>query len=142
MHDSVAVDRDILHEILFAHLLQSAGDIPSFYDDVIDVTLPGGDTSTATLKLARYNDVWADGQYENGSDGSIFNQDLIYTPQNTVGDDPEGLKDFFPVFLNDEGEPDFTSYGTSAEDYRDAYALENNRGADDFSTLDRVRECV
>ena len=135
VHDSVAVDRDILHEILFAHLLQSAGDIPSFYDDVIDVTLPGGDTSTATLKLARYNDVWADGQYENGSDGSIFDQDLIYTPQNTSSGDPEDLKDFFPVFLGGVGEPDFTSYGTSPEDYRDAYALENNRGADDFSTL-------
>ena len=135
VHDSVAVDRHILHEVLFAHLLQSAGDIPSFYDDVIDVTLPGGDTSTATLKLARFNDVWADGQYENGSDGSIFDQDLIYTPRDTVSGDPEDLKDVFPVFLNNEGEPDFTSYGTSAEDYRDAYALENNRGADDYSTL-------
>ena len=135
VHDSVAVDRDDLREILFAHLLQSAGDIPSFYDDVIDVTLPGGDTSTATLKLARYNDVWADGQYENGSDGNLFDQDLIYTPRDTVSGDPEDLKDFFPVFLNDEGEPDFTSYGSSAEDYRDAYALENNRGRDDFSTL-------
>ena len=135
VHDSVSVDRDDLREILFAHLLQSAGDIPSFYDDVIDVTLPGGDTSTATLKLARYNDVWADGQYENGSDGSIFDQDLTYTPQGTVSGDPEDLKDFFPVFLNDEGEPDFTSYGTSKENYRDPYALENNRGADDYSTL-------
>ena len=135
VHDSVSIDRDDLREILFAHLLQSAGDIPSFYDDVIDVTLPGGDTSTATLKLARYNDVWADGQYENGSDGTIFDQDLIYTPRNTVGGEPEDPKDFFPVFLNNEGEPDFTSYGSSAEDYRDAYALENNRGADDFSTL-------
>ena len=55
------------------------------------VTAPGVADGTAILQLARFEDSYLDSQFENGSDGALYNYELIYSPTTTTGG-PEGLK--------------------------------------------------
>ena len=72
IHDSVTINRDGLKEIYGKHLLQAAGEVPGFYDDIVNFELPSGGTVLGVLNLARYGDVYLDSQFEDGSDGSVF----------------------------------------------------------------------
>ena len=135
IHDSILVDRGSPQELLSHQLLQASGGVPSFYDDAINFVSPDGrDNGRAVLRLARYGDVYLDGQYENGSDGNVFDFDLLYTPLGTVDGNPESLKIVRP-YTHDDGRGDFTSYGADKENYRHVFGLQNNRTADDYSGL-------
>jgi len=135
VHDSVTLNRDGRKEILAKHLLQAAGGVPGFYDDVINfVSASGSFNGSAILNLARYGDVYLDGQYDNGSDGNVFNLELLYTPLQTTNGNPESLKTSFP-YNHANGLPDFTSYGIDPELYRYNFQLENNNAQDDFFGL-------
>lgn len=134
VHDTVLVDRGNLNELFSEFLLQSAGGVPSFYNDAINVALPGGTTGQATLKMARYGSVWSNGQYEDGSDGTVFDMDLSYQPNNTVNGDPESPKVTRP-YNHTNGQPDFTSYGPDKESYRHFFTIKDHLVEDDFSGL-------
>ena len=75
VHESVTINRDGLKEIFGKHLLQAAGDgVPGFYDDIINLESATGVLSgIGILNLARYGDVYLDSQFEDGSDGNVFN---------------------------------------------------------------------
>ena len=135
VHESIIIDRARPNQVFSNHLLQAVGDVPSFYEDAVNFVSPDGSNSgQAVLKLARYGDVYLDGKQDNGSDGNVFDFDLLYTPTSTVDGDPESVKNTTPLNHTD-GSGDFTSYGFDKELYRHTFTLRNNREEDDFSGL-------
>ena len=136
VHDTVTINRNGLKEIFGKHLLQAAGDgVAGFYDDIINLESPTGNLSgIGILNLARYGDIYLDGQFEDGSDGNVFNLELLYKPTSTIGG-VEGLKVTARPLTTADGQPEFTFYGDDAELYRYNFQLENNRAEDDFSGL-------
>ena len=136
VHDTVTINRNGLKEIFGKHLLQAAGDgVAGFYDDIINLESPTGNLSgIGILNLARYGDIYLDGQFEDGSDGNVYNLELLYKPTSTIGG-VEGLKVTARPLTTADGQPEFTFYGDDAELYRYNFQLENNRTQDDFSGL-------
>ena len=98
VHKTIGVDRSgsgdqySQEEIVVRQLINHAGNLPQIYDDLIHVIAPdSAHTGSAMLNMARYNDVFLDSQYENGSQGTAFEYELIYYPTSTIGG-VEGLK--------------------------------------------------
>lgn len=132
-HGGVAVDRSEgqspgQRELLFDIMISNSGGPISRYYDFIKILAPNSTlTGGAVLQMARYDDVFLDTQFENGSDGSIYEYELVYYPTsataagakipepdgvvgvgiNNLGDDPEKYRWFFLNKINREGD-DFT----------------------------------
>ena len=83
------------------------------------------------LNMARYNDVFLDSQYEDGSRGTAYEYELIYYPTSTTGG-PEGLKRPNPDSV--VGAP-MRDQGDDKELYRWHWLIKNNRDEDDFSQI-------
>ena len=138
VHETIALDRAApfatsVQEIMIKHAVQSAGDIPGSYDDIVHLITPRNEhTGPAMLLTARFNDVFLDSQYENGSDGTAFEYELIYFPITTVGDDPEGLKQPQPDSVVGQNLGD---KGDDREAYRWYWLIKNNRAQDEYSRL-------
>jgi hypothetical protein len=138
VHSTVGVDRSgsgdeySQEEIIVRQILIHAGDLPQLYDDLIHVVAPDSRfTGSAMLSTARYNDIFLDNQYENGSAGTAFEYELIYFPTTTSGG-IEGLKNPNPddvrgVAMNDQG--------VGKERYRWHWLLKNNSRQDDYSQI-------
>ena len=98
VHAKVAVDRsahtDIgVDEILVKHAASAAGGIPSMYDDLIHFVSPKRQhTGTAALRMAGYDDVYLDSQFDHGTDGTLFEYEVIRWATTTVDGDPESVK--------------------------------------------------
>lgn len=143
IHETIGIDRSGgwrfgrtfgQDEILIYHIFNHAGDIPSMYSDLLYVDAPTVSDGTAILQLARYNDIYLDGQYENGSDGTEYEYELVYTMVLSNPSDPESLKL--------AGEGPFPVHGVSIRDmgddkeaYRHNYQIKNNRAEDDYSGM-------
>ena len=143
VHDSVAIDRSgrssstplTQDEILIKHIGNHAGDIPYMYDDLVRVIAPDPrHTRTALLMMARYNDVFLDSQFENGSDGTVFRMDISYVPNGTTNGNPESLKVPYP-YSHPMPTRDLQDLGDDKEAYRSHLLIRNNRAADDYSTI-------
>src|SRR5690606_25757964 len=72
-------------ETLVYQFFNRAGGHPSMYNDLIFVDAPTLTNSTAILQMARYNDVFLDSQYDNGSEGTHYEYELIYTMLPSAG---------------------------------------------------------
>ncbi|MEX2186946.1 MAG: lamin tail domain-containing protein [Pirellulales bacterium] len=138
VQDSIAIDRSgagnqfSQKEILVKHALNHVGGLPSQYDDLIDLVAARSTyNGSAMLGMARYDNSFLDSQFENGSDGTTFEYELIYYPTTTTGG-PEGLK--IPEPDNVIGVP-LASRGANQEAYRWNFIIKNNRDADDYSSL-------
>ncbi|GAG35076.1 unnamed protein product, partial [marine sediment metagenome] len=102
VHDIVAVDRTSSafgpgashRELVLKHISTHAGDIPGMYDDLIYFIPPTDalDAGTAQLLMARYDDVFLDSSFADGSNGTRFKFELIYYPTDTVDGNPESFK--------------------------------------------------
>ncbi len=141
LHGTIAVDRSgsgdeySQKEILVKHGINRAGNIPGMYDDLIHVITPDDrHTGAAMLLMARYDNEFLDGQWENGSDGRMFEYELIYYPTSTVGG-PEGLKRPNPDSVSGVPHRDL---GDNKDNYRWNYQIDNNQDADDYSSLMEV----
>ena len=88
--------------------------------------------STAEAQLARYSDIFLDEQYENGSDGQLYEYELVYYPTSSVVRDPEPRK--VPQPDSVVGLP-FRYISDDKEDYRWTYLNKNNRQQDDYAQL-------
>ncbi len=138
VHETIGVDRSgsgdeySQEEIIVRQILNHAGSGPQIYDDLIHVIAPDPrHTGSAMLNMARYNDVFLDSQYENGSQGTAFEYELIYYPTSTIGG-VEGLKrpnpdDVRGVAMVDQGD--------DKEAYRWHWLIKNNRAQNDYSQL-------
>ena len=100
-HDAVSIDRQggpwgigaSHREMTIKHIANRAGNIPMMYDDIINLIGPRDSLNgSAQLLAARYDDVFLDSQYENGSQGTRFKFELIYYSTLTVDGNPESLK--------------------------------------------------
>lgn len=138
VHETIGVDRSgagdeySQKEIIVRQIINHAGDMPQIYDDLIWVVAPQSrHTGTAMLNMARYNDVFLDSMYENGSQGTAFEYELIYFPTTTTGG-VEGLKRPNPD--NVVGQP-LRDLGDDPELYRWHYLIKNNRIHDDYSQI-------
>jgi hypothetical protein len=135
VHRTVSIDRSEgqvpgCQEILYDHMMYASGSIPAEYNDLCKVIAPNpAHTSSAILQLARYGDVFLDSQFDGGSDGTSYEYELIYYPLTT---DANGYK--LPQPDNVVG-TDLTDLGSSKENYRWNFLLENNEDVDDYSRI-------
>ena len=136
IHQSMAIDRSEgvgsgQFEFLFDIMIANSGGLISRYYDLIQVITPTGATHTrpAILQMARYDDVFLDSQFDQGSDGALFEYDFVYYPQSTdgsgnkvpQGDGISGLS--------------VADHGDDKEVYRFFMLKKNNRDADDYDPI-------
>ncbi len=134
-HRTVAIDRSEgvnfgQFEILFNQMMTHSGAIPAEYNDLIHVISPQDrHTGAAELQLARYGDIFLDSQFEDGSEGDLYEYELIYYPTT---DDADGYKRPQPDSVVGSGVRD---QGDDQEDYRWLFLLKNNRKRDNFAPI-------
>jgi len=140
--DKVAVDRSQgtvlgVSEIIAKHLAASAGGLPSMYDDLARFIHPVGSySSVAALRLAGFDEEYLDSQFPDGTDGRMFEFEVIRWNLNTIDGNPEspklpGTESSGTSFTN----LDVQSWGDSQEAYRWTALQLMNRDEDDFSAL-------
>lgn len=138
IHGTVAIDRSEStgfgqREMLIHQTLNHAGGVPTKYHDLIQVMAPrSAYTGSAELQLARYSDVFLDDQFEDGSDGPVFEYELVYQLNSTDTGTPEGNKLPNPDSVVGTA---IRNLGDSKENYRWTMLLKNNEDRDDFSRI-------
>ena len=143
IHDSVSIDRSgrapspgDQDEIYVKHMFNRAG-IPAMMDDLGYIVSPTGThTGTALFSMARYGRTFTNTQFENGSEGSVFNLEITYDP-TTASSGRESVKN--PVPFSHGDMTDFADLGDDKEQYRWALELRTGRRADDYEGL--IRFC-
>ncbi len=145
-HATVAVDRSgagdqfSQKEILIKHAINHAGGIPGMYDDLIRIIAPRSiHTGSAILLKSRFDKEWTNNQYNNGSDGRMFEYELIYYPTTTTGG-VEGLK--LPNPDEVSGVAMRTQGGLNKELYRWHWLNDGDKDADDYSGLIAMLEAM
>jgi hypothetical protein len=120
-------------EMLINQVMCHAGSVSSEYNDLVQVIPPRLDhTGPAELQLARFSDLFLDSQFEDGSDGMLFEYELIYYPTTTDNGTPEGGKLPQPDLV--VGTP-VKDLGDDREAYRYDFIIKNNVWQDDYSGL-------
>jgi hypothetical protein len=138
IHDTVAIDRSEStgfgqREMLIHQTLNHAGGLPTKYHDLVQIMAPRPEyTGSAELQLARYTDVFLADQYENGSDGMVFEYELIYQLVTTDTGTPEGNKIPAPDQVMGTA---IRNMGDDKENYRWTFLIKNNEDRDDYSRL-------
>ena len=127
--------REILGKYFFN---QAAGGVGSLFDDVTYVQMPRAqDTGLALIALSRNTEDFLSSQWKNGGEGSVWNMDLLYSPNGTTTGNPEAPKLNYP-YNHDFGQPDIQDLGDDKEAYRWNFQLRNHRDRDDYAPLIRV----
>lgn len=135
VHRTIAIDRSEgqqvgCQEILYDHMMYASGSVPAEYNDLCKVIAPDpAHTSHAILQLARFGDVFLDSQFPTGSDGTVYEYELVYYPTTT---DAEGYK--LPQPDNVVG-THIRDLGDDQENYRWTFLLKNNEDRDDYSRI-------
>ena len=120
-------------ELLLDIAMANAGSLAAEYNDAVRLIAPRPEHSgTAGLQTGRFGDVMLENQFANGSDGTVFEYELIYYPTTTVDGTQTGAK--LPQPDNVVG-TSLTSLGDRSDDYRYNFLIKNNRGRDDFSGI-------
>jgi hypothetical protein len=138
VHSSIILDRSEStgfgqREMLYHHGMSVAGALPTQYNDLFHIITPRDEhTGSAEAELTRYSDLYLDSQYENGSDGDLYEYELIYFPTTTNDGTPEGLKRPQP---DDVAGTTFRNLGDNKEDYRWTFLIRNNRDKDDYTRI-------
>ncbi|MFT5856306.1 MAG: hypothetical protein ACI8XO_003559, partial [Verrucomicrobiales bacterium] len=139
IHQSMAIDRSEgvgsgQFELLFDLMMANSGGVISRYYDLIQVITPTGATHTrpAVLQMARYDDVFLNSQFENGSDGNLYEYDFVYFPQSTDNGQETGNK--VPQGDGISG-LSIANHGDDKERYRFYLLKKNNRDGDDFGPI-------
>ena len=146
VHSSITLDRSEStgygqRELLYHHGMSHAGGgLPSEYNDLFHIITPRNEhTGAAEAQLARYSDIFLDEQYENGSDGQLYEFEYIYYPTTTDDGTPEGRKRPQPDTVATWS---MRSLGPDPEEYRWIFLNKNNRHQDDYSRLIEVVEAM
>lgn len=146
---SGAGDQTSQKEILVKHTLNHDG-MRSTEDDLIRVITPqSANTGPAIFNKCKMDgDNWLDGQFSSGSDGTMFEYELIYplangtTPPATDNGTYEGHKltqdspspTGVPVRSLQGGNP-VAAVSVNKDEYRWHWLIKNNRTGDDYSRL-------
>jgi hypothetical protein len=135
VHDGMKLDRSDStgfgqRELLLHTAASHAGGLPSEYNDLVNIITPqAAHTGGAEMQMARYSNLFLDSQFENGSDGQLFEYELVYYPTQA---DTQGNKLPQPDNVVGTGIRDL---GNSADDYRWTFLNKNNRSADDYHRI-------
>jgi hypothetical protein len=138
VHDTVAIDRSEStgfgqREMLIHQTLNHAGGVPTKYHDLIQVMAPRSEyTGSAELQLARYTDVFLDDHFDDGSDGTVFEYELVYQLNTTDTGTPEGNKVPAPDSVVGTA---IRNLGDDKEGYRWTFLIKNNEEKDDYSGI-------
>ncbi|HUR45469.1 MAG TPA: lamin tail domain-containing protein, partial [Candidatus Saccharimonadales bacterium] len=139
VHHSVAIDRSEStgfgqREMLLHQMLNHAGGVPTKYHDLVQIIAPRPEyTGSAELQLARYTDVFLDDQYKDGSDGMVFEYELVYQLNPPTDDGtPEGNK--VPAPDSVVGTT-IRNLGDDKENYRWDFLIKNNEDRDDYTGI-------
>jgi len=140
-HRVVSVDRaqhsaiGAIGEVLVKHVASHAGGIPSMYDDLARFIAPlPSYTSQSHLRLTGFDNDSLDAQFENGSEGPMFEVEVLRWNVATVDGNPESPK----AVGNEIGGTGYANlevqnYGDNKESYRWMFLQNNRRTADDYS---------
>ena len=118
-------------EILIYQFFNRAGGFPSMFNDLIFVDGPTLSPSTAILQMARYTDTFLDSQYENGSEGTRYEYELIYTMVESGREARKAAQEGPSVF----GIPVGRDMGEDKEAYRHNFLIKNNLARDDYGPM-------
>ena len=143
VHQSFHIDRPVgppkfgrtirLDEVLFKHMANHAGGIPSMYEDVADFDGPWGEVSgTALLSTTRFTDDFLATRYEDGDEGTVWKYELIYYSTTTTTGDPEAVKRPVPGQVIGV---DLEDLGDDKEAYRWTQLIKNQRDRDDYTPI-------
>lgn len=142
VHSKVSIDRSThaelgVDEILLKHAANHAGGIPSMYDDLIDFVAPTATyTGKASLRMSGFDDIYLDSQFDNGSDGTVYEYEVIRWPTTTVDGKPESLKRAGGLDdPNGYANIDFRDLGDNKESYRWTNLIVSNRTRDDYDSI-------
>lgn len=143
LHSEISIDRSgagdqfSQKEILVKRTLNRAGGFVVGEDDLCRVIAPQSvHTGSAILiKTKLDSDEFLDGQFDNGSNGTLFEYELTYPLSTTDSGNVEGLK-----ITQDSPGPGGVGIvaltpGMSKEEYRWFYLIKNNRGQDNYAPL-------
>jgi hypothetical protein len=142
VHGTIALERsgggagrEILGKYFFN---QAGGGVGGLFDDVTSVQMPRPqDNGLALIALSRNTEDFLSSQWKNGDEGSVWNMDLLYSPNGTTTGNAEAPKLNFP-YNHDFGQPDIQDLGDDKETYRWNFQLRNHRDRDDYVPLIRV----
>jgi hypothetical protein len=138
-HGTVALDRSEStgfgqREMLSHQTMNHVGGVNSKYHDLVHIMTPQlMHTGAAELQLARYGDEFLDEQFENGSDGTVFEYEYIYNV-STATPNAEGAK----IYQDIDGVASpvaITNLGDDPERYRYTYLIKNNADKDDYTRI-------
>jgi hypothetical protein len=141
VHESFTVDRSGGYsglggkhdEILLKHAVNKAGGLPGMYDDLVQVFAPrSSEDGTGLLIMAKYDSVFLDSQFNDGSDGETYKLELIYSPTTTVSGDPQA-----PKLPQPDGVlgTDIRNLGDDSEAYRWTFLKENHITRDNYAPM-------
>jgi hypothetical protein len=128
-------------EILVQQIMNRAGGgLASNYDDLAYMITPRSDhTGTVILELARYEDAFLDESFNNGSDGEVFEYELVYYQNQTTNGDPESLKILTGgSYVSTPPQ----NLGTDKDKYRWNNLIKNNRAEDDYSRIIAMNQAM
>jgi hypothetical protein len=141
VHQVVSVDRAQqgliggIAEVIAKHIAYHAGGIPSMHDDLARFMAPlSSYNGMAQLRLSGFDSDYLDAQFQNGSDGPMFEIEVLRSLLATVDGTPEGIKQVGnesggTAYLNQEVQ----NYGDNQESYRWMFLEVNQRTADDYA---------
>ena len=142
VHDSIRFDLNGMAEIVMKQMINRAGKgKTSAYDDAAYLAGPNrGHNHEVILQLARYENLYLNEQFENGSDGTKYELDDV-----TVSSQPrggiEGLKVSTEVNTGRDigGNTQLAMrQGANPEFYRPHILIKSNRAKDDFESVVRM----
>jgi hypothetical protein len=141
VHQVVSVDRAQqgllggVAEVIAKHIAYHAGGIPSMHDDLARFMAPlSSYNGSCQLRLSGFDSDYLDAQFQNGSDGPMFEIEVLRWLLATVDGTPEGIKQVG----NESGGTAYLiqevqNYGDNKESYRWMFLQVNRRTADDYA---------
>ncbi|MBL8785262.1 MAG: lamin tail domain-containing protein, partial [Deltaproteobacteria bacterium] len=120
-------------ELLMDLVMAGAGSLSAEYNDLAWLVAPRPEQSgPVLLQTARFSDLMLDAQFANGSDGNLYEYELVYYPLSTDTGTPTGLKLPQPDSVVGTALRDL---GPDPEAYRHTFLVKNNRAGDDHHAL-------
>jgi hypothetical protein len=146
VHDSIRFDLNGMAEIVMKQMLNRAGGSKSSnYDDLGFLISPNRSHSHEVIvQLARYENVYLDEQFADGSSGTKWELDDVTVPSAPSGG-AEGLKrDTVVNEGNDIGVNSAIAVqkGLDPEFYRAHLLIKSNRAKDDFQAIVRLAQAI
>jgi hypothetical protein len=139
IHQVVSVDRSQhtlvggVGEIVAKHVANHAGGIPDMQDDLARVIAPlSSYTSMSQLRFSGFDSDFLNAQFKNGSDGYMYEVEVLRWNTTTLDGNPESLKVDANVGGNGYANLELQNYGDAPDSYRWFFLESNHRTEDNF----------